>query len=308
MSRRKIVRRTLADGSIKEYSYEPKKREPTPRTVGALVLAYQKSSDFKKKRPNTQKTYLRAMGHILDEYRDVALSALKRRHVRALHDKFEATPALANQVKDVFAILLQFAIELEYITSNPAARIKPFQQGEHRRWTNAEISFALARVPEHIRRALVLLLFTGQRAGDVARMAWSDFDGSAIRVTQEKTGARLWVPCHATLKAELESWQQEKTKTTTLLANLEGRPFASGQQFSSAVSHALRAYPELDGCRAHGLRKSAAALLAEAGCSTLEIAAITGHATLKELERYTREADQLTRATSAIRKLEDYRK
>jgi integrase len=40
------------------------------------------------------------------------------------------------------------------------------------------------------------------------------------------------------------------------------------------------------------LRKAAARRLAEAGCSTHEIAAITGHASLKEVARYTEAADR----------------
>jgi len=45
-------------------------------------------------------------------------------------------------------------------------------------------------------------------------------------------------------------------------------------------------------CKAHGLRKAAARRLAEAGCSTQEIMAVTGHKTLSEVERYTRAAEQ----------------
>jgi integrase len=44
--------------------------------------------------------------------------------------------------------------------------------------------------------------------------------------------------------------------------------------------------------------------LAEAGCSTHEIAAITGHETLAMVELYTRGADQKRRAAAAIQKLE----
>jgi hypothetical protein len=39
-------------------------------------------------------------------------------------------------------------------------------------------------------------------------------------------------------------------------------------------------------------RKAAARLLAEAGCTEHEIAAITGHASLREIARYTKAADQ----------------
>ena len=56
-------------------------------------------------------------------------------------------------------------------------------------------------------------------------------------------------------------------------------------------------------CVTHGLRKAAARRLAEAGCSAHEIAAITGHRTLKEIERYTRGAEQARLAAAAIRRM-----
>jgi len=53
----------------------------------------------------------------------------------------------------------------------------------------------------------------------------------------------------------------------------------------------------------HGLRKAAAARLAEEGCSEQEIMAITGHKTSKEIIRYTKSARQKVRAESAFSKL-----
>ena len=51
---------------------------------------------------------------------------------------------------------------------------------------------------------------------------------------------------------------------------------------------------------AHGLRKAACRRLAEAGCSANEIAAISGHASLREVERYTKAADQARMARNAM--------
>jgi hypothetical protein len=51
------------------------------------------------------------------------------------------------------------------------------------------------------------------------------------------------------------------------------------------------------------LRKAASRRLAEAGCSANEIAAITRHATLKEVSRYTKEAEQERLARAAIARL-----
>ncbi|HWW36986.1 MAG TPA: tyrosine-type recombinase/integrase [Xanthobacteraceae bacterium] len=56
------------------------------------------------------------------------------------------------------------------------------------------------------------------------------------------------------------------------------------------------------GCTVHGLRKAASRRMAEAGCTPHEIAAITGHRTLKEVERYTRAADQARLARQAAAK------
>jgi integrase len=53
---------------------------------------------------------------------------------------------------------------------------------------------------------------------------------------------------------------------------------------------------------AHGLRKAAARRLAEAGCTEHEIAAITGHAHLREISRYTKAADQKRLAVAAMEK------
>ena len=55
-------------------------------------------------------------------------------------------------------------------------------------------------------------------------------------------------------------------------------------------------------CSFHGLRKTALTRLAEAGCTAHQIAAISGHKTLKEVERYTRAADQARLAREAMAK------
>jgi hypothetical protein len=46
-------------------------------------------------------------------------------------------------------------------------------------------------------------------------------------------------------------------------------------------------------------------MLAEAGCSLKEIAAITGHRSLAMIEKYSREADQRKLAGAAIHRLEN---
>jgi integrase len=60
-------------------------------------------------------------------------------------------------------------------------------------------------------------------------------------------------------------------------------------------------------CSFHGLRKAALTRLANAGCTAHEIAAISGHKTLREVQRYTAAADQ-ARLARRWRALEPHRK
>jgi integrase/recombinase XerD len=56
-------------------------------------------------------------------------------------------------------------------------------------------------------------------------------------------------------------------------------------------------------CRLHGLKKGGMRRLAEAGTTSHELMAISGHKTLSEVERYTRDADRKRLATSGMAKL-----
>jgi integrase len=56
-------------------------------------------------------------------------------------------------------------------------------------------------------------------------------------------------------------------------------------------------------CTAHGLRKAAARRLAEAGCTEHEIKSVTGHASLKEVVRYTKGVNQRRLAMVAMEKV-----
>jgi len=81
------------------------------------------------------------------------------------------------------------------------------------------------------------------------------------------------------------------------LTNELGRPFTARGFSKWFVKQCERAGLQLS---AHGLRKAACRRLAEAGCSANEIAAISGHASLREVERYTKAADQARLARNAM--------
>lgn len=278
-----------------------------PGTWDALVREYKLSPRYQRDLSrNTRKYYNRQLERVR-ALGPTSVSDIKRRDILAIRDALAIDRSqTANQFIVVMSVLMDFAVEREYRESNPLVRIKRIRGGTYETWNDAQIRHALATFDEPYRRAVVLALFTGQREGDCCAMRWAQYDGSAIEVVaQEKTGAYVWIPVHRTLKAELDRWQTAAgdDKNQTILINSLGRPWPS-HSFAAMLSRVIHRYPQLEGLVFHGLRKAAAARLAEAGCSTHEIAAITGHKSLGMIELYTKKADQKRRAISAMAKLE----
>ena len=237
-------------------------------------------------------------------HKPVAL--LERRHIKQWRDARSETPGMANMVVRVMRMLLAYAVENEYRKDNPAHRIKLFELGEHRAWEDDECAaFEKRWAPGTMqRRAYALALYTGQRCGDLARMTRAHRKDGAIRVMQQKTSKgktneEIWIPLHRVLAAELALGGEHMS----YLTRADGSAFDSDSLsawFADAIDQA--GLPE--GCVLHGLRKKAAQMLAEVGCSTHEIASITGHRALKQIEDYTKAANQRALATAAILKLE----
>jgi integrase len=168
-------------------------------------------------------------------------------------------------------------------------------------WEDADIAVFEAAHPvgSRARLALALLLFTAQRRSDVIRMGRQHVRGGLIAVRQQKTGASLWIPIHSDLQAVLDG---SPANNLTFLVTASGKPF-SAAGFGNWFGDCCREAGLGVGFNAHGLRKAAARRLAEAGCTSKQIMAITGHRRLSEVERYTLAAEQVMLARQAIDRL-----
>ena len=89
-----------------------------------------------------------------------------------------------------------------------------------------------------------------------------------------------------------------------ILGDENGRPLTENQ-LSDLVRDALRAAGLPPDCKPHGLRKANQRLLAEAGATTKQMQAVSGHKTLRETERYSAQANQASLAASAMALLPD---
>jgi integrase len=149
-----------------------------------------------------------------------------------------------------------------------------------------------------------LLLHTGQRRSDVVRMGPANVCEGVLTITQAKGRAgcpqcTLAIPLHPELVRALEDLP---VNAPSFLITAYGKPM-SAEGFSGWFTECANKAGLPSGCSPHGLRKAAARRLAEAGCSAHQIAAVTGHKSLREVERYTQSAQQGHLAREAMIKL-----
>jgi integrase len=202
------------------------------------------------------------------------------------------TPAAANHWLRLLKSLTRFAVREQLRADDPARDIGYIKRRSagFATWIEDEIAQFESCHPigSKARLALAMMLYTAQRRSDVVKMGRQHIRNGVVHVRQQKTNAMLAIPVHPALQAILDATPSEHL---TLLTTAYGKPFTAagfGNWFRERCDEA--GLPKH--CAAHGLRKAACRRLAEAGCSANVIASISGHSSLREVERYTKAADQ----------------
>jgi integrase len=273
-----------------------------PGSLNAALVLYLQSPEFKELSPGTQ-TMRRA---ILERWRgkdgDKPIAMLPKEYILRLLSPLQRHAA-RSWLKSI-RHFVSFCIEHKMIATDPTLGVKvkvPKSDGHHT-WNNDQIAEyeALHPVGSKARLALALGLYTAQRRGDVIRMGRQHIRDVGIVVRQEKTAEPLIIPIHPELQAVLDA--TPTTGQLTLLTGKRGMPYAAND-----FSEQFRAWCDAAGlpkeCVFHGLRKASLTRLADVGCTVHQIAAVSGHRTLKEIERYTKAADQVRLAREAMQRV-----
>jgi integrase len=273
-----------------------------PGSVAAAIASYYASSSFKALAPSSQQ----ARRFVLEAFRrdqgDKAIAAMPRKFVATMLGAM--TPAAARNWRTAIRALVAHCIDADLLKEDPTLgiRLRPMK-GEFHTWTEEEIAIFESTFPINTRErlALALGLYTGQRRGDVIRMGRQHVHASVMHVRQEKTGAVLAIPIHPDLGHVLAAVIPTQL---TFIETRRGKPF-SAKAFTNWFARACDQAGLGAQCTFHGLRKAACRRLAEAGCTPHEIMAISGHATLKEVTRYTKAVNQARMARSAMARTQE---
>jgi len=201
-------------------------------------------------------------------------------------------PGSANNLLKALRQVFKYAVNYDYMDTNPVAeveRLKTKNKDGFHAWTLEEIEQFESTHPigTKARLAFAFLLYTGQRRSDIVKMGRQHVKDSWLTVIQQKTGKRIEIPVLDNLQSIVDA---SETGDLTFLVTEYGKPFTSngfGNWFRKKCNEA-----GLPQCSAHGVRKAAAAHLANIGCTVHEIMSITGHYTVTEVQRYTKAAQQ----------------
>jgi integrase/predicted DNA-binding transcriptional regulator AlpA len=281
------------------------RRAAALKSFAALAIRYYGSPQYQSLCTSSRTNYRRVIDGFLEQHGHRRVDQMTREHVDVVIDKMASKPGAGIILLKRIRTLVRYGTALGWTDRDPTAGVKGYKSKEIHTWSEDEISIFEKRWLEGTRERLTfaLLLYTGQRGSDVYRMTWGDIVGGAIRVAQQKTAAKLAIPIHGALHRVLSLAKRDHA---SILVTSYGEQF-SVKGFGQMVSAAIQEAGLPVRCKAHGLRKAAARRLAEAGCSASEIAAITGHKTLAEVERYTRAADQERLARQAIQRQSENR-
>jgi integrase len=288
-----------------------------PRSIHALAIAYFDGAAFKAlNADSTQQVYRNIIERFCRETDkdgqrcgDKSAVTIKAKHIEHLMQTRADKPDSANGLRKVLREMMKVAIKLEWRDDDPTQGVrklkpKPKKQGGYHRWSDAEIAQFERRHPigSKARLAMALGLYTGQARQDVIQMGEQHITGEVLdwvrRKTERKTGFELAIPVHPELRRVIDATPSEHLM---FLVTERGAPFTAagfGNWFRDRCNEA-----GLKRCSFHGLRKAAATRLADVGCDALEIAAITGHASLREVQRYTETRDRKRGARRAMGKL-----
>lgn len=273
-------------------------------TSGSLALAvegYLKSDTFLVGlSKSTRAVRRRMLDEIRERYGQCRVADLQTKHVEADLSRFSGH-ARNNHLK-VWRGLGKWLAET-YRMPDPAADARKAtvaQSDGHAPWTEDEVkAFRAHWQPETPERlAFELIYWTGARISDAVRLGPGNVDKDGwIVFRQQKTGGEVAIPFARALPEFAIGMADDLSclhnaldgrsgKHMTWMTTAQGRSRsvkAAGQWLAAKARAA-----GVHGRSAHGLRKSRARALAEAGGTSVQIGAWTGHESLSEIERYIR--------------------
>jgi integrase len=177
---------------------EPPSSHPHMRagSVAAAIALYLNSADFLGLAPATRADRQRVLTSLARSDRGgLPFARMESQDVeRLLADKTAAPHAAKNLLKSLRGVA-KVAVKMAMIAKDPTTGVKvhaPTSEAGFKMWEESDIAQFEVRWPigSRERLAFALLLYTGQRRGDIIRLGPQHERGGFLELHQGKTGAR----------------------------------------------------------------------------------------------------------------------
>jgi integrase len=270
-----------------------------PGSIAKLIAIYYESPEYKGCRQSTQKTFRGVLERFKAVHGDKRVSHLRRQHLKEIIGAMSDRPQAANSLIKRLRPVLDIAVDLEWIVSNPARGLKGYKNTSYGiyTWTDEDMSAYEGRHASgsKARLAFALLFYTASRRGDVVKLGRQHLKNGRLLFTQNKTHAEMDLLVHPELWTEIEAIGHDQL---TFLLTEYGNPFTPegfGNWFKDRCVEA-----GLPQCSAHGLRKAATKTVIEQGNTTAQAGGLTGHKTLAEIDHYSAKRDRAALSDVAV--------
>lgn len=260
-------------------------------SVAQAVSLYLGSTAFGGLAPDTRRTRKNELERFRVAHGEKPIALMEKRHVER-HLRGKSRGSARNCLK-ALAPFMQWCVAEEIIKVDPSAGVKrPTGSKEgYKTWGEDYVAAFRARHPigTKARLAFELLVNTGAARVDVVRLGRQHVRDGMLSFRRHKTNVLVEIPVLDSLAAILAVI--EASDRLAFLMTDQGRPFTPagfGNWFRDRCNEA--GIP--NGYSAHGVRKYAATLRANLGATAHELMAWFGWLTIREAERYTREAER----------------
>lgn len=286
----KIVRKRLADGSVKEYRYDldaaARKKIVARRShaVHQLATAYYASPEFAALAPRYQRQKRYRLSIAADFLGWMTFDDLADRRARAefyrLRDAHRSTPATADHIVGALSHLLAWAYERGLIEINHAARLEhiaPTSSRADRVWSDDDIAAYLAVARPDFGRLFLAALYTAARQADLCAMRAADLRDGWLTYRPTKTARSTGVVVHLPVLdlPPLRDLLLDPPRDGALWRDHRGEAWRPTSV--QARHRATLAAAGLADLHWHDLRGTAASRMLDAGATDAQVAAITGH-------------------------------
>src|SRR5436190_22800514 len=162
-------------------------------SLSALIRDFEATKQWRRLAESTKTEYRRVFRFWDAEYGTCPYRALEDKAFRAdiikWHDRFsEAKPREADNRVAILARVLSWAAKDGPLNVNILDGFERAYAGDRSEiiWLPEHIETFMAVASPEMQFAMVLALHTGQRQGDIRRLAWTQYDGASITLPQGK--------------------------------------------------------------------------------------------------------------------------